>query len=116
MRRFESTLRLWVQTPAGRRLDTWVAESFPVRLAGLAGLPWLAPGRALLLPRCSSVHTVGMRFAIDVAFLSWPPSGGRCDVLALRRAVLPFRIVAPRGLPRQGVAALEAPAGTLTDG
>lgn len=102
-----------MQVPGGRPLDAWVGESFLVRLAGLAGLAGLAPGRALLLPCCRSVHTVGMRFAIDVAFLSWPPLAGRCDVLVLRAAVPPFRVVAPAGLRRTGAAALEAPAGTF---
>jgi uncharacterized protein len=115
MRRFESTRSVQLQAPGGQRLEAWLAESFAARLAGLAALPALAPGRGLLLPRCRSVHTAGMRFAIDVAFLSWPPVHGRCDVIALRPAVLPFRIVAP-AVPRCGIAALEASAGTLADG
>jgi uncharacterized membrane protein (UPF0127 family) len=112
MRRFESTPSVGLRTPAGRRLETWVAESFSVRLAGLAGLPCLPPGRALLLPGCRSVHTAGMRFAIDLAFVSWPPAGGSCDVVALRTAVPPFRVVAPRCLPPR-IAALEAGPGSL---
>jgi len=39
------------------------------RLLGLALLDDLPSRQALLLPGCSSVHTFGMRFAIDVAFL-----------------------------------------------
>jgi uncharacterized protein len=41
-------------------------------LSRLLGLALLSPGRAgagLLIPRCRSVHTFGMRFAIDVVFL-----------------------------------------------
>jgi hypothetical protein len=112
MRRFESTPSVRVQTPAGRRLEAWLAESVPARLAGLAGLAALPPERALLLPACRSVHTCGMRFSIDVAFVSWPPARGACDVLAMRLAVPPFRLIAPRGLPRS-VAALEVAAGIL---
>jgi uncharacterized membrane protein (UPF0127 family) len=40
------------------------------RFLGLAGLDDLPADLALLLPRCRSVHTFGMRFAIDVAFLN----------------------------------------------
>jgi hypothetical protein len=113
MRRFESTPSVRLETPAGRRLEAWVAESFRLRLAGLAGLRGLPPRRALLLPRCRSVHTVGMRFAIDVAFVSWPPARGRSSVLAVRLAVPPFRLVAPTGLPHTNVAALEVAGGIL---
>jgi len=45
------------------------ASSHRARLVGLALLDRLPPGHALLLPRCSSVHTFGMRFALDVVFL-----------------------------------------------
>ena len=41
-------------------------------LSRLLGLALLRPGRAgegLLIPRCRSVHTFGMRFAIDLVFL-----------------------------------------------
>ena len=39
------------------------------RLLGLAGLPELAAGIGLLLPRTRSVHTFGMRFALDLVWL-----------------------------------------------
>jgi hypothetical protein len=39
------------------------------RLRGLLGRPSLGPGAALLIERCGSVHTVGMRFALDLVFL-----------------------------------------------
>ena len=115
MRRFESTRSVRLRPAAGRQLEAWVAESPAVRLAGLAGLPAVGAGRALLFPCCGSVHTIGMRFPIDVAFLSWPPERGRCDVIAVRCFVPPFRVVgAPPGLRRRRVAALEAGAGALT--
>jgi hypothetical protein len=111
MRRFESTPVVRIEAETGRGLAAWVAGRFALRLAGLAGLRALPPGRALLLPRCRAVHTAGMRIPIDVAFLTWPPAGGTCTVLALRHAVPPFRLVA--GPRRVGVAALEAAGGTL---
>ncbi len=47
-----------------------VARSFAARLRGLmlqrAGA---VDAAGLLLPRCASVHTVGMRFRLDVAFV-----------------------------------------------
>ena len=46
-----------------------VAEAPGARLRGLLGRDGLEGG-ALLIPRCRSVHTLGMRFAIDVAFLN----------------------------------------------
>lgn len=46
-----------------------LATSPWVRARGLLGRAGLAPGRALWLAPCRSIHTVGMRFAIDVVFL-----------------------------------------------
>jgi uncharacterized membrane protein (UPF0127 family) len=46
---------------------------------------------ALLIPRCSSVHTFGMRFPLEVVFLD-----ERGDVLE-RRRVEPRRIATRRG-------------------
>ena len=57
------------------------------RLLGLMGLETLDPGHALLLPRCRSVHTFGMRFALD---LIWLDSGGR--VLRTDAGVAPGRL------------------------
>jgi uncharacterized protein len=76
--------------PGGGRL--LVAHTFGQRLRGLAGLSSMPAGDALLLPRCSSVHTAGMRFAIDVAFLDADGS-----VLALTQCVGPWRVVGHRG-------------------
>jgi len=109
MRRFSSTAVVRMTLPGGRRLDAWVADSRLTRLIGLAGLRRLPPGTALLLPDCRCVHTFGMRFAIDVAFLSWPTSDGACEVAAVAAAVVPGRLISARG----PLAALEAPAGAL---
>jgi uncharacterized membrane protein (UPF0127 family) len=45
------------------------ATTFASRLLGLALLGGLPSGHGLLIPRCRSVHTFGMRFRLDVAFL-----------------------------------------------
>ena len=39
------------------------------RLRGLAGLESIEPDEALLLRRCRSIHTLGMRFALDLIWL-----------------------------------------------
>jgi uncharacterized membrane protein (UPF0127 family) len=49
--------------------DVRSCESFWDRLKGLLGTPALRPDEACLLHGCSSVHTFGMRYAIDVYFL-----------------------------------------------
>lgn len=71
-----------------QRPGVFVADGRLARLRGLIGLNGLPEGAALLLPRCSSVHTFGMRFAIDVAFLD-----EHGEVIAERRGVRPWRIV-----------------------
>lgn len=68
-------------------LRVFVARSPRARLLGLALLPDLPPGCALLLPGCSSVHTFGMRFPIDIVFLD---AGG--SELQLVAAVPPNRV------------------------
>jgi uncharacterized protein len=74
------------------RVTVYVAASLRARLLGLAGLTGMPARTALLLPRCSSVHTFGMRFPIHVLFLD-----SRFEVIAERRAVKPRRIVWQRG-------------------
>jgi len=78
-----------------------VAESFRSRLLGLAWRDRAQAGPGLLIPRCASVHTFGMRFTLDVYFLD---RGG--EVIAVRRAVPPRRVVCCRG----AAAVLEVPA------
>jgi uncharacterized membrane protein (UPF0127 family) len=63
-----------------------VARSPWSRLLGLA-LRRPPPDTALLLPRCRSVHTFGMRFALD---LVWLDAAGR--VLAIDANVPPCRV------------------------
>jgi hypothetical protein len=109
--RFAHVVRLSAQGSQG--LDAWVVRGPASRLLGLAGLAGLPPGSALLIPRCASVHTVGMRFALDVAFLSWPPVSGACAVLAAHEGLSGRRIVGVGLRAARSTAALEAPAGVL---
>jgi uncharacterized membrane protein (UPF0127 family) len=49
--------------------EVLVASGFRSRLLGLAHLDRDEAGGGLFIPRCSSVHTFGMRFPLDVYFL-----------------------------------------------
>ena len=78
-----------------------VARGLRTRFLGLAYLDREEVGAGLLIPRCSSVHTFGMRVALDLHFL-----GRDMEVVAIRRGVPPRRL-ASCGLAR---AVLELPA------
>jgi uncharacterized membrane protein (UPF0127 family) len=56
-----------VATVGGRAYP--VAVTLRSRLLGLAQLDRERAGTGLLIPNCRSVHTLGMRFDIDVIFL-----------------------------------------------
>lgn len=49
--------------------EVQIAATFFSRLRGLLGKPGLAAGSALVIRPCNSVHTIGMRFPIDVLFV-----------------------------------------------
>jgi uncharacterized membrane protein (UPF0127 family) len=72
-------------------LETHVARGFWDRFKGMA---WTRTPRriALLLPRCRSVHTFGMRFALD---LFWLDASG--EIIRVDRGVGPWRVVRCRG-------------------
>jgi hypothetical protein len=72
-------------------VEIQVARSPLRRLLGLA-LRRRPPAHALLLPRCHSVHTFGMRFPLD---LIWLDRDGR--VLRVDEAVPPWRVRSCRG-------------------
>ena len=112
MRQFRFGRSLTLEAPGGS-LVLWVAESFRQRLVGLAGLAALPTGRGLLIPHCGAVHTWGMRFAIDVAFVEWPPAAGS-PVLHVFEGVAPMRCVRLPGRRGRHAAAVEAPAGTVS--
>ncbi len=80
-----------------------VAEAPGERMTGLLGRDGVEG--ALLLPRCRSVHTLGMRFAIDVAFL-----GRRGEVVDVVAPMQPWRLGHLRLRARQ---VLEAEAGAF---
>jgi uncharacterized membrane protein (UPF0127 family) len=77
------------------------ADTFLHRARGLGGRRAIAADQALLIPRCRSVHTVTMRFALD---LIWIGPGG---VVRVDRGVGRFRLRTCRA----AVAVLECRAG-----
>jgi uncharacterized membrane protein (UPF0127 family) len=85
-----------------RVLRVRIAGGFLQRARGLLLRPPLGFDEALLLPGCASVHTFGMRYAIDVVFLD--PLG---RVLRVARALRPWRIASQSG----AAAVLELKAG-----
>ncbi len=82
-----------------------IADNGLTRVVGLLGERGLPEGDGLLIVPSQGVHTVGMLFPIDVVFLDndW-------RVIALRRAVRPFRITR---IYWKAAAVLELPAGTV---
>ncbi len=91
--------QVWV-----RRVER--AFSLWERLRGLLGRASLGPDAALLIERCGSVHTVCMRFAIDLVFLdrAW-------RIVRVVRNVRPGRLMVCGGL--RAVRTLESEAGCL---
>jgi uncharacterized protein len=99
------------KTPARlRRLPRAVVLGFDVpvaidrraRLLGLAFLDRSVVGPGLLIPRCRSIHTFGMRFCLDVVFLDAGGAAIRIEIGTPR-----CRLLVCRG----AAAVLELPAG-----
>ena len=67
-----------------------VAQTVAERMVGLLGRTGLEAGEGLVLPGCHSIHTVGMRFPIDVIFVD-----RQWRVVALRSAYAPGRLIPP---------------------
>lgn len=67
-----------------------VARTWRSRLVGLLAHRRLLEGEAMVFPACRSIHTLGMRFAIDVLFLN------RAGQVVGAKAVLkPWRVAGP---------------------
>lgn len=87
-----------LRTPEGRFIahEVRIACSLRARLLGPAGERSLPTRGGLLLSPARGVHTLGMRFAIDVVFLS-----RQMRVLQLASRIPPWRVLlAPRGTGR----------------
>lgn len=96
-----------VRTSRGETLAETVriADRFRTRLVGLLGTRFLPDGHGLLIQPGGGVHTIGMRYMIDVMFLDADNT-----VLGLCAEVAPNRFrMAPRGC----AAVLEVGAGCI---
>lgn len=80
------------------------AISFFRRLVGLLATASLPRGAGLLIKPCSSVHTFGMRYSIDVIFVDKTDS-----VIAAVVGLKPGRLAMQRGADY----VIELPAGTI---
>jgi uncharacterized membrane protein (UPF0127 family) len=72
-----------------------VAKSLWSRFWGLMGRRPLRPREGILIDPCSSVHTMFMRFPIDLVFLD-----GEDRVIKTVAALKPYRIAVGRGSRR----------------
>jgi hypothetical protein len=83
----------------------WVADTSLSRLVGLLGKRGLEPGAGLLIIPSQAIHTVAMRFAIDVVFLDrdW-------RVLHLCPKMVPYRLT---GIHWKARSVLELPPGVI---
>lgn len=85
---------------------------FLERLCGLLFSPRLKNNEALLIEPCSSVHTVGMRYAIDVVFIDkdW-------HVVKITKSLKPWRMAASNKayrvleLASEGLEQIDLPSG-----
>jgi uncharacterized membrane protein (UPF0127 family) len=94
-----------LQRELGARVG--LANRFLTRLRGMLARPALLPGEGLLLSPCSSIHMLGMRYPVDVAFLDRTGA-----VVAIYPSVQPG--LTARG-HRNAAHALELPAGALQE-
>lgn len=67
--------------------QVWDASSVWERTRGLLGRPALLPGQGMLIRDCRLVHTLGMRYALDLAFLD-----GTGQIKKLVRDIRPNRM------------------------
>lgn len=82
-----------------------MADTFTTRLVGLLGRVGLAAGEGLVLKPCQAVHTLFMRFPIDVIFVD---PGLR--VVRTTSALAPYRQSAYQ---RDAKCIIELPSGTI---
>jgi uncharacterized membrane protein (UPF0127 family) len=91
------------QTVVAMRLR--VRVTFFGRLIGLLGRSGLRPGEGLWISPCRAIHTIGMRFSLDVIFLD---HGNK--VVRTEAGVAPFRVCLGG---REARSVIELPVGTL---
>ena len=90
-------------TVLGERIA--IAETSWSRMVGLLGQSGLEPGTGLLIIPSQAIHTVAMRFAIDVLFVdrNW-------RVVHVRPAMVPYRMT---GIHWKAHFVVELPTGAI---
>ncbi|MFH0762554.1 MAG: DUF192 domain-containing protein [Candidatus Omnitrophota bacterium] len=87
--------------------DAVMASSLFSRMKGLLGRKEFKKGQALILAPCNSIHTLFMRFPIDIVFLD-----KNKRILRIIPSLQPFRL---SGIYFNAAYAVELPAGTAED-
>jgi uncharacterized protein len=93
------TKKTWLATKVRK------ADNFVTRLIGLLKRTRLGPEEALWLMPSKGIHTIGMKFPIDIVFLSKDNI-----VLRLISGMVPYRI---SGVQLRAYSILELPNGTI---
>ncbi len=84
-----------------------MATSFVTRFLGLMGRQALAADAGVYFPKCNSIHTLFMRFPIDVIYLD-----GESRVVDVDAKLAPWRVGKPRWKAKH---VLELAAGRAAD-
>jgi len=84
-----------------RVADTWLTRGL-----GLIVCSGLADGEGLWLPRTASIHTIGMRFSVDVVFVD-----AKLNCVGIKNQLGPWRIALG---PAGASATIELRSGQLT--
>ena len=87
----------------GERIS--VAETSLTRMKGLLGKSGLDPGTGLLIYPSQAVHTVAMRFPIDVVFID-----RKWKVVHVQPELVPYRLT---GIHWRARCVLELPSGVI---
>ena len=85
-----------------------IARSFFQRLTGMTTRKFSNNLDGIVFPDCNAVHTFGMRFALDIIFVSKKNNA----VVSIFRKIKPWRIVAA-GV--NNCFTIELPAGTMAE-
>ena len=93
------TKKTWLATKVRK------ADNFLTRLVGLLKRSHLGPEEALWLMPSKGIHTIGMKFPIDVVFLT-----KNHEVVGLISGLAPYRVSA---IHLRGYSVLELPNGTI---
>jgi uncharacterized membrane protein (UPF0127 family) len=79
-------------TSSELKLSVKMADSYFTRLVGLIGKSQMDENEGLLLKKCKSIHTIGMRYNLDLVFMD---KTGK--VLKCAEGIKPFRTASAKG-------------------